>query len=187
MLEEQAFLGTSAVAGGFCVSHPSDRAHLDLAGFEVVMLLEAGRSLLRLKLNIALQMLGACVGTALVGADDEGHAILERRLCFLQRHESIVLSVQRAAFIAAATMLEELVPAEAIAGRLCGSARAHLDLSGLVVVMRLEPGGAPHKTVLSELNISLPMLLAGVWTRLAAVDEEGHALSLQRRLRGSQG
>ncbi len=55
------------------------------------------------------------------------------------------------------------------------------------VVLILEPGEALFKLARLELNIALPMLLAGVWTGLAGVAEAGHARKLQRRLRIIQG
>ena len=56
-----------------------------------------------------------------------------------------------------------------------------------MILEPIEPGGALFKLARLELNIALPMLLAGVWTGLAGVAEEGHARKLQRRLRIIQG
>ena len=54
------------------------------------MFFEPGGALAGLELNIALQMLGAGLGTGHAAVDEEGHALLERRLQIIHGRETFI-------------------------------------------------------------------------------------------------
>jgi hypothetical protein len=59
------------------------------------MHLEAGGALAGLELDIALQMLGAGLGTGHAAVDEEGHALLERMLHIIHGRETMTVLVYR--------------------------------------------------------------------------------------------
>ena len=59
------------------------------------MLLEPGGALAGLQVNIALPMLGAGLGTRHAAVDEEGHALLERRLRIIHGRETMTFLVHR--------------------------------------------------------------------------------------------
>jgi hypothetical protein len=59
------------------------------------MHLEPGGAIAGLKLNIALQMLGAGLGTGHAAVDDEEHALLERRRRIIHGRETMTVLVYR--------------------------------------------------------------------------------------------